>query len=234
MKKTLILLLALALIVSLAACGQQAPKGTLTTQTPAAESTDTPAEPTDAPAEVEDDPMTASVTIGNRYENPSLGIGVELDADWHIFNEDELAQLSGLTAEMFSDEKYQEMAKSVKNFYDFYAMNSSSSNINILFENLGLLYGTLLDEEQYRDLAYPSMEAAYADAGFTDIIIEKNTVVFAGAERTGIFTQCKSQGIEVCMQQVLIKTGKHMAIITIAGSTPEALQSTSDLFFALD
>ena len=105
MKKTLILLLALALIVSLAACGQQAPKGTLTTQTPAAESTDTPAEPTDAPAEVEDDPMTASVTIGNRYENPSLGIGVELDADWLIFNEDELAQLSGLTAEMFSDEK---------------------------------------------------------------------------------------------------------------------------------
>lgn len=242
MKKVFALILVLAMIVALGACGEQDVKGSVTTQAPVeateepveateapVEATEEPAEATEAPAETTEEPAEA----GTRYENETLGIGLQLDDEWYIYNDEELAQLSGATADMFSDEKYQEMLENAKVFTDFFAQHNSGASINVSFENLGLLYGAALDEEQYRDLAIQGLEPAYTSAGFTDITVEKNTVDFAGAEHLGILTHCQVQGTDYYVQQVIIKAGTHMGVISLCCFVQDVTPYMADFFYAL-
>ena len=236
MKKILALILALAMVFALAACGRSSvngdvtsvekpadeqPAGTVTTAEEPAETesaeTSAEAEAAEAPAEVEtetgeaaqegagdaagevteegagdavggmdgDEPAAeeAEQTAGTRYENESLGIGLVLDETWTIYNDEQLAELSGLTADMFSDEKYKEMMENSNSFTDFFAQHSSGASINVMFENLGLLYGSVMSEEQYRTAALQNLSGAYESAGFENVEIVENTVDFAGTER---------------------------------------------------
>ena len=263
MKKLFALILALAMIFALGACGEQDVKGSVTTEAPAeateepaeateepaeateapaeateepAEATEAPAEATEAPAEATEEPAEATeapAETGSRYENETLGIGVLLDDEWYIYNDEELAQLSGATADMFSDEKYQEMMENAKVFTDFFAQHSSGASINVTFENLGLLYGAALDEEQYRELAIQNVEPMYTSAGFTDITVEKNTVNFAGAERVGILSSCKVNGTDYFVQQVILKAGNHMAVISLCCFVQNDTAYLADLFYTL-
>lgn len=282
MKKILALILALAMIFALGACGSKDVSGTVSpadkpaqeapAEEPAAEQPaekaeepaetaeegagdaiggEEEAEPAEEPAEqpTEEEPQTPAETAeegtgdaiggeeddlsGTRYENESLGIGIVLDEDWVVYNDEQLAALSGQTADMFSDEKYKEMMENSDSFTDFFAQHTSAASMNIIFENLGLLYGTVLDEEQYRTLALQNMEPAYSSAGFTDIEIEENTVMFAGAERIGIHTHCIVQGYDYYVQQVLIKTGSHMGIVSLCCFVEDDTQYMADMFYAL-
>ena len=293
MKKILALILALAMVFALAACGRSdvsgnvtpvekssddAPKGTVSpAEAPAeTEAAEAPAETeaAEAPAETEAaaapaEPETAEVTeegsgdavggiddegtgeavgeiaeeeqpsevteeaAGIRYENENIGVGVLLDEDWVIYNDEQLAQLSGLTAEMFSDEKYKEMMEKSNSFTDFFAQHSSGASMNVLFENLGLLYGSVLSEEQYRTAAMQNMAGAYESAGFENVQIEENTVDFAGAERVGIHTSCTVNGVNYYVQQVLIKSGSHMGIISLCCFVQDDTPLMASFFYPL-
>ena len=293
MKKILALILALAMVFALAACGRSdvsgnvtpvekssddAPKGTVSpAEAPAeTEAAEAPAETeaAEAPAETEAaaapaEPETAEVTeegsgdavggiddegtgeavgeiaeeeqpsevtqetAGIRYENENIGVGVLLDEDWVIYNDEQLAQLSGLTADMFSDEKYKEMMEKSNSFTDFFAQHSSGASMNVLFENLGLLYGSVLSEEQYRTAAMQNMAGAYESAGFENVQIEENTVEFAGAERVGIHTSCTVNGVNYYVQQVLIKAGSHMGIISLCCFVQDDTPLMASFFYPL-
>ena len=172
-------------------------------------------------------------TAGIRYENENIGVGVLLDEDWVIYNDEQLAQLSGLTAEMFSDEKYKEMMEKSNSFTDFFAQHSSGASMNVLFENLGLLYGSVLSEEQYRTAAMQNMAGAYESAGFENVQIEENTVEFAGAERVGIHTSCTVNGVNYYVQQVLIKAGSHMGIISLCCFVQDDTPLMASFFYPL-
>lgn len=283
MKKILALILALAMIFALGACGSKDVSGTVSpvedkaAEKPVEEKAEEPAgeaQPSEeaseegsgdaiggeeeaAPAEeqkaeedvtesgagdaiggeedeefVEDEELV-EVISGTRYENESLGIGVALDENWIIYNDEQLAELSGLTADMFSDEKYKEMMESSNTFTDFFAQHNSGASMNVILENLGLVYGTVIDEEQYRSLSLQTLEPAYVSAGFTDIEVEENTIEFAGAERIGVHTHCKVQDIDYYVQQVMIKTGSHMGIVSLCCFVQDDTQFMADMFYSL-
>lgn len=289
MKKILALILALAMVFALAACGrssvngdvtsvekpaEEQPAGTVTqaeapAETEAAE-TSAEAEATEAPAEVETEPSEAAQegagdavgeigevteegagdavgeidgdepaaeeaeqTAGTRYENESLGIGVVLDETWTVYNDEQLAELSGLTADMFSDEKYKEMMENSNSFTDFFAQHSSGATINVMFENLGLLYGTVMSEEQYRTAALQNLSGAYESAGFENVEIVENTVDFAGAERIGLLTSCTVNGVNYYVQQVIIKAGNHMGIVSLCCFVQDDTPLMATFFYPL-
>ena len=287
MKKILALILALAMVFALAACGHNDVSGNVTpVEKPADSQPSGTVSPAEAPAETEavqaaeegsgdavgeigeeaqpaeakeegsgdaiggiDDEGTGEAVgeiseeeqpsevtqeaAGMRYENENIGVGVLLDEDWVIYNDEQLAQLSGLTADMFSDEKYKEMMEKSNSFTDFFAQHSSGASMNVMFENLGLLYGSVLSEEQYRTAAMQNMAGAYESAGFENVQIEENTVEFAGAERVGIHTSCTVNGVNYYVQQVLIKAGSHMGIISLCCFVQDDTPLMASFFYPL-
>ena len=266
MKKILALILALAMVFALAACGRSDVSGNVTpVEKPADSQPSGTVSPAEAPAEtkavevteegsgdavggiddegtgeavgeITEEEQPSEVTeeaAGIRYENENIGVGVLLDEDWVIYNDEQLAQLSGLTADMFSDEKYKEMMEKSNSFTDFFAQHSSGASMNVLFENLGLLYGSVLSEEQYRTAAMQNMAGAYESAGFENVQIEENTVDFAGAERVGIHTSCTVNGVNYYVQQVLIKSGSHMGIISLCCFVQDDTPLMASFFYPL-
>ena len=160
--------------------------------TTAAETTEATEEPTE---DTEASPLLGTV-MGNTYLNPAAGFGCTLDENWRIYSEAETAALMGMTVDMFSDESVKSLIESSGTALIFYAANTAGSNINISLENVGLL-GSILSEDAYIDAALLTLDSTLASAGFTDIIVSKGTIVFAGEERSVIALSAEISGVPV-------------------------------------
>lgn len=242
MKKTIALLLSLTMLLCLCACGQsrESVSGTLTqaveqAPAPAQELEQAPApEESAAPeAETQEEPVQGTVS-GSRYENAALGIGCELDGSWTIADDEQLAAMVGITADAFDDETYREQMKSADMFYDLFIQREDGlANVNIVIQNLGLLYGSVLSEEQYLQASTQTLKEQLESAGFTDISWESCTVDFAGAERNGLRMSYQVQGIQSSALQVYIKSGSYMGIITLTSFLEDETDALAQLFYAL-
>ena len=100
MKKLIAVLLAVCTVFALCACGAGKDIGGSVTSG-------------------EDDSSFQLGTInGGVYENSYLGVGISLDDSWSIYDEEQLAQLIGWTADQYDDEKYAEQIENADLFYD--------------------------------------------------------------------------------------------------------------------
>lgn len=217
MKKLTAMFLALMLILSLCACGDKDVSGTVS---PQEEQTDTD--------------FQLGVTTGGKYENAFLGIGCTLDDSWTFASQEELAQMVGTTADMFDNEEYAEQMKNTDMFYDmFAAADDGLVNINVVIQNMGLLYGAALSEERYIELSLENLDEQMSSAGFTLEGSETGTVTFAGQERSGLHVSCTYQGISYYCQQIYIKQGNYMSVITLASFYEDITESMLDYFYAV-
>lgn len=227
MKKILAMLLVLALLSALAGCGSngtitEAPTQT-TTQAPAEATEEPTTEPsteptTEAPTETEApsaDVGLAGTIEGNTYENPLAGIGCALDENWYVFSEEETAALMGLTTDMFTDENIKNTLENSKMAYLFYAMKDGGlQSINMIMENVGLV-GNLLTPDSYIALSMENLETSLSSAGFTNIVIDKATVAFAGEERPAITITADVNGSTVYEVIVPVICDKYVICTTV-------------------
>lgn len=191
MKRILALLLAAVMMLSLAACGGEG--GSAETTEPAG-------------------PILGE-TSGNTYTNTYFGMGCTLDDSWIVANEDELAQIMGTTTEMLSEAALE--ADGVG--YSFYASKEDGlTTLNIVMENLGKLYGMLLDEKSYAETSVEQLPAAFEAMGMTDVTTEITTVTFAGSEHTAIKLSGVIYDINFYETLVCVKQGSYIAVVTAA------------------
>ena len=217
MKKLTAMLLVLVMMLSLCACGEKNVSGTVS--------------PQEEQTEVD---FQLGVTTGGKYESTFLGIGCSLDDSWSFASQEELAQMIGATAEMFDNEEYAEQMKNTDMFYDMAAAaDDGLVNINIIIQNMGLLYGMALSEEKYIEVSQEGLEEQLSSAGFTLEGVEAGTVTFAGQERSGLHITCTYQGIAYYCQQVYIKQGNYMSVITLASFFEDDTDSMLDYFYAV-
>lgn len=217
MKKLTAMLLVLVMMLSLCACGEKNVSGTVS--------------PQEEQTEVD---FQLGVTTGGKYESTFLGIGCSLDDSWSFASQEELAQMIGATAEMFDNEEYAEQMKNTDMFYDMAAASDDGLvNINIIIQNMGLLYGMALSEEKYIEISQEGLEEQLSSAGFTLEGVEAGTVTFAGQERSGLHITCTYQGIAYYCQQVYIKQGNYMSVITLASFFEDDTDAMLDYFYAV-
>lgn len=243
MKKILALLLIVAMALSLCACGSKDVSGTVTpaaekpaAEEPAAEepTAEEPAaeEPAaEEPAAEEEEVQLGSLN-GGRYENAFLGVGCELSKSWTIADEQQLADMVGLTAEAVGGDYAEAMLKADM-FYDLYAESADDmASINIIIQNIGPT-ARFISVEDIVDASIEDSKAQLEAAGFSEITMEKNSLSFAGSECQGLKISAVVQGVQVYEQQVYIKKGEHMGVITVATYRDDRTADFCDLFFAL-
>ena len=240
MKRLISILLIFTLLFSLTACTDKQPEGTLspldtstaeaeattaeelTTEIPTTEEPAT-AEPVTEPASDEES-ATSNVDISvigsiidRVYKNTHFGISCTLNHDWTIATKEEIAQISGLTTDLLTDENLANQLKNSGIIYDLYASASEGLvTLNITLENLGLLYGLTLSEQDYVDMSIGQLPTALESMGFTDVTAESITLTFAGEEHAAIRLHAVYQGIDFYETLVCVKSGTYMACITAA------------------
>lgn len=226
MKKAFCLLLALVMVLGLAACGSEPESPSRVETAPAQLSAEALTEAT-TEASAEKDEHLLGVFDGSTYVNEFLGIQCQLDENWTIATDEELGQLSGLTADAITDEAIAEQLRNSGIAYALYATaDEGLVTMNIVFENLGLLYGTVLDEETYASLSVEQLATALESTGLENVTAETTTVSFAGADHAAIMVHASVSGVDFYEQLVCMKVKSYIAVVTV-GSFQEDI--TSDL-----
>ena len=246
MKKLFALILALTMLLSLTACGSSsapaatqepapsaAPEATPEpSPEPAEEAAETPAE---EPAQEEADPIMGVYDAETyTYINEFLGLGFQMDESWDVFDEEGLAALNGMVSEVLTET---EMADALENsgvVQVFYAQAEDGLvTANIVVENLGLLYGAVLDEQAYVELADGQIAPALEATGMTDVTIDVSTASFAGAEHPCIAIHGLYSGIDFYESIVCIKVNRYMAVITTGSFMADVTGDVLAAFYSL-
>ena len=225
MKKALALLLLVAMLASLCACGAKKTAGDTNTPVSQAPSDLTPDDQTPGDDEVSD------VEV---YENELIGIGFRPGDGWEIWDDEQIAQINGIVADMMTDEAIRDMLASSGYAQPFYAQAQSGLlTANITIEDLGVLYGATLDEQAYVEIAMEQMTPALESMGLSDITSEVGTVNFAGQDRTAVFISGSMQGAELHETIVTMKVGNYMANVTAASYLTDETADILSMFYAL-
>lgn len=249
MKKTAVSILLAAALALLAACGGGSPSGGTSpfasASTPPAVETPKPSDAgtlpeTQAPAVTDDAGDSSDPILGvysasaNTYENEFIGIGCHLDAEWEVFDEAAIAELNGLMIDAMTDEALAAQMEDSGTFMPFYAQAEGGYvTLNITLENLGLLYGSMLEEKDYAELAAQQLPAALEAMGMSGITAEVTTAVFAGGQHAAISVSGTMQDVEFHELMICMKVNRYIANITAASYFTDVTGDVLDMFYAL-
>lgn len=251
-KKLLSALLAASMLLSMAACSSMLRFGNgansifpssrpISTDQPVPETPkptekpvpQTPA-PTGKPEVTTDQLLGVYYEASNTYENEFVGIGCKLDEEWEVYDADQIAALNGMVVDLMTDETLANMLENSGSLMPFYAQaNDGLVTLNITVENLGLLYGSMLDEQGYVELSIGQLAPALESIGLTDITTEISSVTFAGGKHAAIMVSASFQGVEFHETLVCVKVGRYIANITAASYLADVTGEVLSMFYSL-
>ncbi len=235
-KRLLALILALAMCLAMTACGSE-PKGSVSTGADSSSNSNSAPETTPEPTPEPDDGLEIGSMVGGTYENDFAGIGCKLDDTWTYFTEEEILEMNELTIDAIDDEEIAAKLSDKGTFYDMAAMSEETgANVNVVVENLGLLYGTVLDTDGYIDIALQSLEGQLSSAGMNITTCEKDSFDFCGKTTSGIYVAgtMSIQGMEIEMfeRMACVKAGTYMFLVTACTYIEDTTADVLSLFYA--
>lgn len=207
--KVIALLLCCAMLIGLAAC---------TNSDDPTELPDKPTESTAAPTDNTAAPTEPENTFD--YQNDALGLALKLEGDWTIAGMDKLGELSGIVAEQITDEALKKQLENSGVVYDFFAQNTNNDSLNIVKENLNLLYSLTLDEDGYIDLSLGKLKQALEGMGAVELMMEKTAVAIAGQQHAGLELSYIYNGVQL-YQRIVAIIDSGVAYCVTATSTTE-------------
>ena len=170
-------------------------------------------EPAEEPAEEETQFAGLGEMEGGTYWNDDLGFGCELDSEWVFFTEEQVAEMNQLAIDAYDDEAIREQLSKANMFYDMAAQRVDGMGmLQVVVENIGIVYGAILTEEQYLDISMPQLETQLPAAGYTNLSMEKVTVEFAGRECIAASVYGEVNGVAIYQLLVPIKVGTQIAL----------------------
>lgn len=242
MKKLLALALALMLVLTLAACTQDEPAPTdANTPTDAAKPTqaategDEATEPTALPtvAPKEEEPNTAFLgnLVDGKYTNSFFGLSCDLDDSWTYATDVELASLIGITADVINDEDLAKAMLESGVVYDMYATTQDGMvTASLAVEDMGMVYGSLIDEDTYVDVSISQLPTALEAMGLTNVTAEAGTVELAGEEHAAVFVHGTLNEVDFYETLVCKKVDSYMGIVTVSSYYEDITENVLSLF----
>lgn len=188
MKRAFTLILALAMVVTLAAI--------------------TPA------ARAEDD-FGTGIVQDNVYWNETMEIGCALDENWYFYTQEEILQANGMTADMLEGQ-IAEIIKEGGTLTDMFAENQETgANVNVVFERLSLANSLMLNETTYLDASESMLKDAFDQMGIEDVIMTQQDVEFMGQEHRSLSISGSISGISIFETLVVLKSGRNITVVTV-------------------
>ena len=182
--------------------------------------------------------FSLGTTADGTYENAYFGIGVKPGDDWIFYSTEELATTSGISTDQMTVESVKELLAKQQTVFDMFAMSSDGlRTMNVVFEDLGTVYGALLDESGYIDIALSKLAPSLEAQGFKNIVTEKGSLEFAGSEH-GIIrltSQMSVNNIDIDVYEmvIVIKQDNYITSVTLASFMEDHVAEMAEWFYAV-
>ena len=240
-KRTIALLLVLAML--LAGCGssKQPPTGTIKPASSSSQNVTAPPE-TEAQAEQDDRPVSLGRMEGGTYENAYTGYGCYLDSGWVYKSAEELQDISDLTQELLAGSEIDLSKSNLNQLTDMMAENVElMASMNVLYQQITpqeKLSFSFLGESEILDSILDSKDlliSSYAQAGIDVSSIEKVTVTFLGESRPAIHTSGTIQGTPYYVLQIFDYKlgGDYSVVLTMSSFVEDTTEQMLDLFYSV-
>ncbi len=172
---------------------------------------------------------------GTHYVNREFGIACDLDGDWYILSDEELAQVAGLTVDTVAGEDVRDAFASAQIFCEFGALRpSDSASMMLMIEDLDKARGGDVSEEEYREISLAQLQPQADALGASKFSASKNQVMFAGQLRCGIYVTAELNGQKSYSQQIILKQGHYMLTLTLGTYGEAGTSSLIALFHEPD
>ena len=207
MKRVSYLTLALALVLSLTACSIGSKK------------------------------FERGVVEGQTYTSQFLGLTCTAPAEYTYLNDQEIAQLNDLTADVVdSEELVKQMRESLENgnqVQDMYLMTADGlQTINVMLVKVSAK-GATVDMAAFADMGKDQVVSAYQSMGMTDVEASRETVTFMGQQYEGICTSATYTDVPVTTVQVCMQVGDYVCVITFTSYVEDHTPEMMDFFSPL-
>ena len=207
MKRVSYLTLALALVLSLTACSIGSKK------------------------------FERGVVEGQTYTSQFLGLTCTAPAEYTYLNDQEIAQLNDLTADVVdSEELVKQMRESLENgnqVQDMYLMTADGvQTVNVMLGKVSAK-GAAVDMAAFADMGKDQVVSAYQSMGMTDVEASRETVTFMGQQYEGICTSATYTDVPVTTVQVCMQVGDYVCVITFTSYVEDHTPEMMDFFSPL-
>lgn len=207
MKRVSYLTLALALVLSLTACSIGSKK------------------------------FERGVVEGQTYTSQFLGLTCTAPAEYTYLNDQEIAQLNDLTADVVdSEELVKQMRESLENgnqVQDMYLMTADGlQTVNVMLVKVSAK-GATVDMAAFADMGKDQVVSAYQSMGMTDVEASRETVTFMGQQYEGICTSATYTDVPVTTVQVCMQVGDYVCVITFTSYVEDHTPEMMDFFSPL-
>lgn len=204
MKKITVLLLAMAMVLSLAACNFAELAAQLT--------------PSADPAVV-----MGSITE-DRYTNTLFGFTFQLPEDWAFATREEMAQLAGVSVDTYEETAVAEQLSARQTVMTMQAWNAEGlPNVNLNVQFIG--GGTQMTMDAYTEMVATQMPAAMETSGAQIKEIETRKVSFAGEERLGIAFQAEYETGTFWQFSYYMIVDGYLATFVFTGNSIEEIEA---------
>ena len=173
------------------------------------------------------------IVTGNTYKSEFIGIQCSLDESWTISDDEQLAQLAGMTASQIENENVKSLLENSSVVYDFFATKDSGfETLNINMNDLGSTGIEGDSEDQIAELARPQIESMLSDSGFEGCSVVKESIVFAGQEHPCYVITGSVSGVQVYEKMVMIIRSGVVIYVTACTLMEDTTDSLLSLFTA--
>ena len=207
MKRVSYLALALALVLSLTACSIGSKK------------------------------FERGVVEGQTYTSQFLGLTCTAPAEYTYLNDQEIAQLNDLTADVVdSEELVKQMRESLENgnqVQDMYLMTADGlQTINVMLIKVSAK-GATVDMAAFADMGKDQVMSGYQSMGMTDMEASRETVTFMGQQYEGVCATAAYHDALVTTVQVCMQVDNYVCVITFTSYVEDRTSEMMDFFSPL-
>ena len=213
MKKIIALLLAFVLLFSLAACGSKP-----TIPQPGENSGSN----SGGNAQQPEEEFSVGKTEGSTYTNEFFKFALNLNDDWYIASDKELAEIQGLAIEGMNNEAAKKVFENGQAAYLFFAQNlATNENIQVIVEGVPL---ENLKVNQIIKNTAAALEESYKQQGIKVAKSEVTNITFDGRTETGLEVEASGNGVTVYQTYVAMIKGKYYCSIVLTALSQESLK----------
>ncbi len=218
-KKILAVIMTMTMVMSLAACGKSAETAE-TVEATAEESVEATAEASVEEAEATAEESTeeaegefsVGTVEGNTYVNDYFGVKLNLLDGYTFVDDEELAQITGMTADVLSDNKA--AAKAIEDgsatIVAYAADSTGLCNVNVTAQSNASLANAILDEEAVLVASVDQAKSALEAQGISNITYEIVDRTVAGENHKVLKMHGDYSGVEFNNEMVNLQKGDFM------------------------
>ena len=119
--------------------------------------------------------------------------------------------------------------------YDFMTikLDGSGDNVNVVLQDLGVLYGTILKTEALLKQTESQLKQMFATMGYPDVKLTQENIMFAGAERPSFLVELELSGAKLYERQIMIRQDQYLCAVTATSTGSDKTDEELELFYPL-